>query len=243
MNYLQKIGQPILKQPLIDGFLHLLFPDQCIVCKCELARSEKMGCSICFSELSRTYYETSDEETELDKLFWGRIPIYSTYALLYYQKHNTVKPILQSLKYHNRPDVGIFFGKLIGEQIKNDPKFSSVQALIPTPLHWKKRYIRGYNQTEKIVEGITSILKNKSIEKDAVKKKIHTGSQTKLNKFGRMDNVESMFIAKPLIKKYEHIAIVDDVVTTGATLESIASSILIAKPTMKISVIGLAFAQ
>jgi len=250
MNIIKKIGittqslaSSVISHPYIDGFIHLLFPDECIVCGCELARSERMGCSVCFSELARTYYETSDESTELDKLFWGRVPLVSTYAFLYYQKHNTVKPILQALKYHNRPDVGVFFGKLIGEQIKQEAKFSSIQALIPTPIHWKKRYIRGYNQTEKIVDGIASVWSDITINTKVIKKNEHTGSQTKLNKFGRIDNVESMFVAHPSIKKYQHIAIVDDVITTGATLEAIVRSVLVVAPTMNVSVIGLALAQ
>jgi len=230
----------LIKNRYLDGLLHLLFPDRCIVCSCELARTERMLCSICFAELSRTYFERVHEPTELDKLFWGRISVTATYALYYYQKHNTVQPVVQAIKYKNRPDVGVFFGRLLGEQLKTLPLFSTVDVLIPTPIHSKKRYIRGYNQTEKLIEGIVSVWGGRVVDKHTVTKAVHTGSQTKLKKFGRWDNVENGFIAHPSIQQYQHVAIVDDVITTGATLESIMQSILSVAPTIQISVVGLA---
>lgn len=222
-----------------DGFLHLLFPASCIICSGELLKTEKNCCSVCFSELAYTYFEKAEEPTVLDQLFWGRVPVFMTYSLLYYEKNNNVKPILQALKYKNRPDIGVFFGKMLGNYLKTNPGFSSVEVLIPVPVHLKKKYIRGYNQSEKLAEGIAAAWKV-GIDRKVVSKKKHTKSQTMLGRFKRWDNVEHLFHVGEEIHRYRHIALVDDVITTGATLEAIMQSIRIISPDIKISVISLA---
>lgn len=231
-----------MRHPLLDGFLHLLFPSSCVVCDGELLRTEKTCCSVCFSELAFTHYEKADEPTELDQLFWGRVPVASTYSLLYYSKSNNVKPILHTLKYRNRPDVGIMFGKLIGNRVKANAAFSPVEILIPVPLHRKKKYIRGYNQSEQLIKGITSVWKI-TVNTNLISKDKHTQSQTTLGRFKRWDNVENLFSTKESIRQYKHIALVDDVITTGSTLESIIHSIRAVAPEIKISVISLAVAK
>ncbi|MCO5260317.1 MAG: hypothetical protein M9916_09255 [Crocinitomicaceae bacterium] len=226
----------------LDGFTHLLFPSNCVVCQTELSQNEKICCSICFSELTLTHFENSDETTELDQLFWGRVPITATHSMLYYEKTNNSKPILTALKYKNRPDVGVFFGRMLGNQLKNNPKFSSIDALIPVPIHRKKRYIRGYNQSEQIVKGIVQTW---NVHKDfkILERNKHTGSQTKLNRFNRWDNAEGLFTPDTSINKYKHIALVDDVITTGSTLEAITKRIFDVAPEIKVSIISLALAK
>lgn len=225
-----------------DGFLHLLFPSSCLCCEGELLQAEKICCSVCFSELPFTQFEKSTEPTALEQLFWGRISITATYSLLYYEKTNTVKPILQALKYKNRPDIGQVFGALIGQKLNNMPHFSSVEALIPVPIHRKKKYQRGYNQSELLAKGVTTICKI-PVHTSLVHKNLHTKSQTTLGRFKRWDNVEDLFTVHPDITGYKHIALVDDVITTGATLESIIRSIRAVAPDIQISVISLAVAK
>lgn len=225
-----------------DGFIHLLFPSSCLICQCELLRTEQICCSVCFSELMFTQFEKEQEPTPLDQLFWGRIPVSATYALLYYEKMNNVKPLLQALKYNNRPDVGVFFGKLLGNKLLDQVGFSSVEVLIPVPIHRKKKYDRGYNQSERLVKGICMVW-NLPMDKKLVSKQAHTQSQTKFGRFKRWDNVENQFYVDTEIRRYKHIALVDDVVTTGATLEAIMKQIRLISPQIQISVISLALAK
>lgn len=225
-----------------DGFVHLLFPSSCLVCQGELLRAEQICCSVCFSELMFTRFENEQEPTPLDQLFWGRVDVAATYALLYYEKTNNVKPLLQALKYNNRPDVGIFFGKLLGNKLLEQANFSSVEVLIPVPIHRKKRYDRGYNQSEQLVKGMCMIWKLQT-DKKLVSKRMHTQSQTKFGRFKRWDNVENQFYVDKGIGRYKHIALVDDVITTGATLEAIMKEIRLISPEIQISVISLALAK
>lgn len=239
LTILRKGKKLLLENRLMDGFIHLLFPSSCVVCNGELARSEQICCSICYSELSYTYFENSNEPTSLDHLFWGRVDISATYALLYYEKTNNVKPILQALKYKGRSDVGIQFGELLGNKLQTNKGFRTVEALIPVPIHYKKKYIRGYNQSELLAKGISKSL-GVPMDKKIVSKTKHTKSQTTLGRFKRWDNVEGLFYVDETIRNYRHIAIVDDVITTGATLESIMQQIRLVAPTIKISIISLA---
>jgi len=229
-----------IKNYFLDGFRHVVSPNACVVCEGELVQSESFCCSVCFSELAQTHYADSEMTTELDELFFGRIPICSTYALYYYQKYNTVKPVIHAFKYKNRADIAVFLGRLLGEKLMQISGFSSVDILIPTPLHLKKRYLRGYNQTEKIAQGISSVWSNVQINDQLILKKEHTKSQTKLDKFTRWNNVSDLFVSHPSIAQYRHVALVDDVITTGSTLEAIARSILKVAPNIQISIIGLA---
>lgn len=242
-NKIRKFQQHFLPfYGYVDGFLHLLFPSNCVICQTELSKSEKICCSVCSSELPYTHFENSSEPSSLDELFRGRVPVYSSYSLLYYEKTNNVKPLLSSLKYGNRPDIGFYFGKQLGERIKKNSDFSTVEMLIPVPIHRKKKYIRGYNQSEQLVNGIASVW-NIPYKTDLVYRTEHTESQTKLGRFGRWDNVEGLFLAKETIQQYSHIALVDDVITTGATLEVIMRCIFKVAPDIKISIISLALTK
>lgn len=223
----------------IDGFIHLLFPSTCVVCEGELAKEEKVCCSICFSELHYTHYEKSKEGTSLDKLFWGRVLVESTYALLFYEKENNLKSILHFLKYKNRSDIGLYFGEQIGRKIKFLNAFSSVDVLVPVPLHKSRLYERGYNQSEKIAQGIYNTF-GKPVDTKVVRRIVQSESQTKFGRFNRWDNVAFIFETDESIKKYNHVAIIDDVITTGATIEAIIQSIREKSSTIKISVISLA---
>lgn len=225
-----------------DGFLHLLFPSTCICCHSELIQNERSCCYACQSELPFTKFELYEEPTDLDQVFWGRVNLHSTFSLLYYEKTNSVKPILQALKYKGRSDIGIEFGEKIGMILKDHPKFNTIDALIPVPIHVKKRYIRGYNQSEMIAKGICNVWKVK-IEPNLISKSQHTGSQTTLGRFKRWDNVENLFFVDQNMGQLQHIAIIDDVVTTGATIESIVRSIRTFYPSIQISVISLALTK
>lgn len=223
---------------ITDGVMHLIYPCTCIICETELSRSEPIVCSKCETNIHYTHFENYTEPTSLDQLFWGRVSLNATYALVYYKKTNSSQDLLKALKYQRRSEVGTVFGRKIGAQLLTIDKFSTVDALIPVPIHPKKLAIRGYNQSEMLANGISEIM-NVKVEREFIIRNEHSKSQTTLGRFNRWDNVDGKFSivqSTPL----KHIALVDDVITTGSTLESIIRSIQEKFPDIQISVISLA---
>jgi competence protein ComFC len=224
---------------IVDPISHLVFPNRCLICAEELAKNSQSICSFCFSDLNFTHFEKYQEPTKLDQLFWGRVQLASTFGLLFFEKGKSSQKILHALKYQSNPQVGVAFGKLIGSKIKDVTPYKEIDALIPVPIHPKKEFDRGYNQSEQLAKGIGEIL-NIDVDTHFLKKKTHTGSQTRKNRFARWDNVVNNFDLRKRSKTYQHIAIVDDVVTTGATIEALVRSIKENYPDLRISIISLA---
>jgi ComF family protein len=220
---------------------HLLFPESCLICADELRESDKKICTFCASDLLRTDFEKYSEPTNLDRLFWGRVSLTATFALLYFEKGKSTQKILHALKYRSNPQVGEEFGKEIGRTIKKMPAFADLDALLPVPIHPKKAFVRGYNQSEELAKGI-GIVHSIPVDTGFLKKLSHTASQTKKGKFARWDNVADNFGVRKKIS-YQHIALVDDVVTTGATLEALIRSIQKNYPDLRISILSLAITK
>ncbi len=225
-----------------DGVFHLFAPDQCVTCDTELALSEKVLCGCCWSELPVTYYEQFKEPSHLDKLFWGRVRLFSSFSLLFYHKQAAVKNLLFDLKYNGRPDIGRKFGRLIGSKLNTMRNFDSVDVILPVPLHPKKMRKRGYNQAKMIADGIAVSI-GKPINEGILVRNQHNESQTKMSRFKRWENIKESFDVTALVQCYNHVLIVDDVITTGATLESIIQQIHEKAPYIRISVVSLAIAN
>jgi ComF family protein len=226
--------------PLKDVFT-LIFPEACLFCKTELASSEKHVCGLCDLELKRTYFEGFKEDSSLDKMFWGRVKLEKTFALYYFNSATPIRDILHQLKYQHKEKLGIDLGRNIGRVLSESNFFSDLDGLIPVPIHHKKKFIRGYNQSELIARGISFEMGIHIVKKRTSKLK-HTSSQTKKNNQERWENVASVFQSQDL-SMYRHVAIVDDVITTGSTIEALACELLKTNSHLKISVISLAFAQ
>jgi len=223
--------------------LHVLYPQTCLICKNEFNQSKLAICPICSSELAYTYFEDYPEATNLDKLFWGRVNLEGTYALLRFKQDGATQQILHELKYRNNPEVGLHFGKEIGLKIKSLTKFSDADALIPVPLHPKKEFTRGYNQAEIICKGISES-SGITIRKDLLKRISFTESQTKKGKTSRWDNMQDRFKLKDTNENgLKHLVIIDDVVTTGSTLETCVRILKEEFPEAKISIAVLAVAE
>lgn len=226
---------------IAEDLLHLIYPEACLVCEEELTTSEKHLCSLCDSQLQETSHHLLREPSEFDKLFWGRTEVFSTFALYQFEKRAAIQRLLFQLKYKNAASVGHTFGARIGKRIVDSEKYAGIEALIPVPLHPKKAFIRGYNQSLMLAQGIAQTT-TFSIETALVKRNIHTDSQTRKDRFQRWDNVSSVFRIHPNIRKFSHVAIVDDVVTTGSTVEAMIRAIRTEHPDVKISVLTLAIA-
>jgi len=229
-------------QLVADGLVNLLFPELCVACETELSVKEKYICYGCWETIHFTYFEGFKEPSSLDKLFWGRVLLEGTYAMFYFQREKASQKLLHALKYQFKGNLGVHLGSVAAQRLQNHAIFKDVQALIPVPLHPKKAFIRGYNQSEKIAQGIASVWNIPIINQEILKTK-HTESQTKKDQFQRWENVTSIFSVKGDLSHYQHIAIVDDVITTGATLESMAKELKAANPRMRISIISLALAK
>lgn len=227
---------------LSKSFLHLIFPQKCVHCEIELLEKESFICSECNINLSFTYYEKYTEHTKMDKLFWGKITIHKTYALYYFEENTVVQSILHSLKYKNNPKIGREFGKRIGERLQKITSFEDLDALIPIPMHPKKKFLRGYNQAEMLAQGISEVT-NIPIQTTEVKKLKHTQSQTQKSLWERWENSENTFSSSLNADSLKHIALIDDVLTTGATMERLARAIQDKNSSLKISLITLAITK
>ncbi|WP_341903982.1 phosphoribosyltransferase family protein [Fluviicola taffensis] len=223
--------------------LHVLYPQNCLICKNEFNQSKLAICPICSSELAYTHFEDYSQATNLDRLFWGRIQLEGTYALLRFKQQNSTQQILHELKYRNNPEIGKHFGKEMGLKIKVLSRFSDADALIPVPLHPKKEFIRGYNQAEIICKGIAES-SGIALRKDLLKRVSFTESQTKKGRSSRWDNMQNRFkLQGARNTKLKHLVVVDDVVTTGSTLETCVRILRQEFPKAKISIAVLAVAE
>ena len=224
----------------LSDFFNLFFPRNCAICKRSLYAHEKFICRKCNKELPRSYFHLSDNNP-LDKIFWGRVDIDKVVSYLIYSKGNMVKHILHNLKYRNCKELGYELGKLYGAELSEVNYFGRVDWLIPVPLHPKKMAIRGYNQSEWIAKGLCVNL-NGGVMNDNLFKRVHTSSQTKKSRYSRWENIEDSFdIRDRKVLENKTVLLVDDVLTTGATLEACATC-LAEIPGITINVATLAYA-
>lgn len=221
---------------------HLIFPEACLICSRELSREEKHLCSFCLHELPRTNMQDyKDEPTPLEKLFWGRIQLEFAYSHLFFQKKGPSQRILFNIKYSHNQMLAEFFGEEIGRTIHSKMDQTGAEALIPIPLHHRKQFIRGYNQSEKLGTGIART-SGIPLMNDLVKRRRFTETQTKKSRFERWGNLNNAFEVSPEIQKFRYIVLVDDVATTGATIEQLVLEIRKVHPTVRFSVVTLALA-
>jgi ComF family protein len=227
---------------LIRDFNHLIFPEKCLHCASELIENESHVCNFCRSDIPYTFFENLNGPNEMDKLFWGRIPVESSYALMYFKEKTVSQTMLHALKYQNNYKIGIYLGEIIGSNIKKNNRFSTIDALIPVPIHPKKKFTRGYNQAEILSRGIANRIDVPVLTNFTTKTK-HTESQTRKTMTERWMNSSKIFQAEKSFESHQHIAIVDDVLTTGATLEHLTKAILDKNKGVKISLITLALTK
>jgi len=224
-----------------NDLIGLLFPNLCNACGVTLYHSEHLICTKCLYDLPFTDYHQY-AENRVAKQFWGRLPLNAAMAMLYFRKGAKVQNLIHNLKYNGRTDVGILLGSMLGERLKTASLYQDIDLVIPVPLHHKKYKIRGYNQSMFIAAGIAEQMET-GISEHHLIRNTATESQTKKNRYNRYENMKDVFqvnSAEDIIDK--HILLVDDVITTGATLEACAN-ILLANGAAKVSIAALAFAE
>ena len=233
--------QKLISSTYLDALNHVIFPNLCAHCQTEIGRFESFLCHICWETTLPTYYESYKETTALDQLFFGRTKLHNTYALFHFETGNPIQSLLHVLKYNHREKVGYYLGKELGKKLKQKGFTHLVDAIVPVPIHPKKEFQRGYNQCDSICRGVAEILKF-PVDKTLLKKKHNSSSQTRKSKWERWENSLDNFSIMENRMEYQHILLVDDVITTGATIESIILKINGLYPDLKISVASVAFA-
>jgi ComF family protein len=225
---------------LWDDFLSLLFPRLCYGCGNHLMRNESLICTECFVVIPRTGYHTK-EENPVARLFWGRCRIEKAAAFSYYNKGSRIRSLIHNLKYKGIKEIGIELGKIYGLSLKSSGFIQDMDLIIPVPLHPSKKRIRGFNQSELISKGISEIT-GLPVDLTSFTRKTVSETQTRRSRYERWTNVDGIFsVSDREMLKGKHILLVDDVITTGSTIESCANELLKVDG-VKVSVVALAYA-
>ena len=223
------------------SIIDLLYPRLCPGCGNDLLQNDLQLCLHCFSSLPHTLFAACpDNPTE--KLFSGRLRIQAAHSEFYFAKSELIQKLLHQLKYKGNHQIGHYLGTLTGETLLASNRFSDLDYVIPLPLHPSKEFKRGYNQAAIIAQGISEIMKIPVLEKCIIKK-TSTQTQTKKNRINRWRNVsESFSISDPKMLTGKNILLVDDVITTGATLEA-CGNVILSISGVRLSVVSLAYAS
>lgn len=210
-----------MNAPLIDWLSdmgNLFFPRRCASCDRALLRHEGFICTYCERDLpfARAH---DDPQNKVEQLFQGKVELAAATSLFLFNRAGVVQRILHRLKYKGDMDLGIELGKLMARDLAESSRFKDIDLLMPVPLHPKRERIRGYNQSAVLAEGMNCILKRKVCRN--LKRIQQTPSQTRKGRLARWENVEKAFhLHKPHSLEGRHILLIDDVITTGATVES-----------------------
>ena len=226
---------------MLKSLINLFFPPTCTGCHAILWTNETVICTTCRHNLPQTYHHLQPEN-EAYKKFYGRIPIAYASAFLYFHKKGMVQELIHNLKYRGHQEIGTQLGHWYAEDIKNLQELADVDVIIPVPIHEKRWRKRGYNQVDTFAEALSEEL-TVPVQRALLIRAIHTATQSKKNLLGRMDGVNRVFEVRFSATDHDkHFLLLDDVLTTGATLEA-CSKALLEIPGAKISIVCMAMAH
>jgi ComF family protein len=224
-----------------ESVLHLLFPHICAGCGNDILSTDTVLCMKCIDAMPETNFELHPNNP-VEKTFWGKLPLISGTAQFYFTKESLMQHLMHQFKYKGNRELGLQLGKIMGDQINRSGRFDDIQALIPLPLFPAKEKRRGYNQATIVCQGMAESKKVPVLDKVIIRPQ-HTETQTRKGRIERWKNMEGKFILNnPEIIENKHVLLVDDVVTTGATLESCGNELLQAE-NVKLSVATLCIAS
>jgi ComF family protein len=219
--------------------LHLFFPHTCVGCGTDVIDHDQLLCLHCLNHLPATNF-FNQPNNPVEQVFYGRIPVANAGAGYFFTKDSLLQNLIVQLKYKGNKQIGFYLGQLFGNFLIKCDRFKQVDGLVPLPLNPRREKNRGYNQATMLCNGISSVLKKPVIEK-AVVRSVYTETQTHKGRISRWENMDGIFEVKnPSALENKHILLVDDVVTTGATLEACGSEIL-KVPGTTLSVATLAY--
>jgi ComF family protein len=222
----------------LHNFVGLFFPDYCAGCGKLLLKQEQSICLYCILKLPRTHMH-DEIDNYVERLFWGRTNVVSATAFLRMPRHGVVHRLIHELKYRDNEQVGEYLGNLFAQDLSTSERMSDFDVVIPVPLHPAKERWRGYNQSYSIAKGLAQGL-NVTAEADVLLRHSHTESQTRKSRYSRWQNVHGLFgVTQNNKLEHRHVLLVDDVITTGATLEACANALLAVKG-VRVSIAALA---
>lgn len=223
----------------INDFLHLFFPHHCEGCGSDVVDHGHLLCLQCFSKLPETSF-FNVAANPVEKIFYGRLQVQAAAAGYFFTKDSLLQHLMIELKYRNNKDIGVYLGKMIGYMLQKSNRFNAIDYLIPLPLHPRKQQKRGYNQSEQICNGIAAVW-DKPVVNNAIVREQFTETQTQKNRISRWQAMQEVFALNHAGKlQNKHILLVDDIITTGATLEACGNELL-KVPNLKISIATVAF--
>jgi ComF family protein len=226
---------------MFNSLLNLFFPKVCAGCNAFLLSNENVICTICRHNVPLTNHH-SNPENEAFKRFYGRIPIEYASALFYFHKKGIVQELIHALKYKGHQEIGTALGDWYAEDLKNIEILKSVDLIVPVPLHKKRLKSRGYNQVTTFAMVVSETLKI-PYESALLRRDVFSKTQSKKNIFSRSEGIESIFDVSYTNQHHnKHFLLIDDVITTGATLEACAHAVL-KIPGAKISIVCMAMAH
>lgn len=224
----------------LTDFAHLFYPHHCAGCGSDLIEEHQHICHQCYAALPETQF-APHANNPIEKIFYGRIQIKEAMAAYYFSKESILQQLIHTLKYRNNQEVGLQLGRWMGELLKTSKRFQQIDALVPLPLFPDKEKKRGYNQAAVLSKGISEII-NVPVINDFVLRKRYTDTQTKKGRSERWKNVDGSFELNPdHSKELKHVLLIDDVITTGATLE--ACGAVITENNIQLSIAVLAHAS
>lgn len=222
--------------------LDLISPRLCVVCGHRLTVTEEAVCMKCNLHLPRTNYHLHAYENEMARLFWGQIPVERAAAFFYYEAHAETANVLYELKYKHHPEIGEVLGRMFAQEIRAAGFFDGIDGIVPVPLAKKRLRQRGYNQSMEIARGVSEVT-GLPVYGEVVRRNVFEGSQTSLGRWDRHTNVDQVFeLMDGDTIHGQHLLLIDDVVTTGATSIACAKE-LIKAGNVKISILALGFAK
>lgn len=223
---------------MLRDFLQLIFPRNCAVCENSLVYSEKVICTLCRYRFPKTNSHRG-HGNPVTGLFPGRLPLEDGHAYYRFYKGNNVQRLIYRMKYRGEKEIGRLVGKWMGNELEQAAVFQDIDCIVPVPLHFSKKRKRGYNQCELFAKGLADALQVDVVANNLQRPR-KAISQTNKHRFDRWLNVSSAFrVKKPGLFRGKHLLLVDDVVTTGATLEA-AGQVLLAIPDTRLSVAAIA---
>jgi ComF family protein len=207
-----------------EAFLQLLFPHVCSGCGSDILKEESLLCMRCTDAMPETNFE-SHPGNPVEKTFWGRLPLEAATAQFYFTKESLVQHLMHQFKYRGNKELGLQLGRIMGEQLRASGRFRA-EALVPLPLFPAKEKKRGYNQSTILCLGMAESL-DLPVWDSVISRPEHTETQTRKGRIERWKNMEGKFILTDRESiRNKHLLLVDDVITTGASLEACGNELL-----------------